>query len=264
MFSISNTPVFANTFIFDFDWTLCHYKNDNFIKDFFKEHDEKFVKNRFKSYRKSLIETEKKLNLPIGINGDSLFFKSMFLDKELFPHLAQNHIDDFCKITENHCKNNLTPGIIEIIKDLKSKGHKVFIVGGASFGCNKIYNSIAKECGIEKKDIYSGKDYSAKEIKEGKVNPPFYYVNCETQKEKVNLIRKSDVIKMLKETNQTHGKIIHIGDGENDLEVWKTKQCDVFIGFGVNYIDKKIKKEAPVFVENMDDFRKEIEKVLSD
>ena len=118
-----------------------------------------------------------------------------------------------------------------------------------------------ERAGIERSNIYSGQDFIAKEIKEGKMNPPFYYTNCGTGKS-TNAFHKSDVIKMLKETNQTEGKIIHIGDGENDLEVWKTKQCDVFIGFGVNYIDKKVKKEAPVFVESMEEFKKEIEKIL--
>ena len=58
---------------------------------------------------------------------------------------------------------------------------------------------------------------------------------------------KSDLIKLLKHQGKISGKITHIGDGKNDLEVWQAGFIDNFIGFGLNQVDKKVQKEAPIF-----------------
>lgn len=50
--------------------------------------------------------------------------------------------------------------------------------------------------------------------------------------------------------------MIHIGDGANDLEVWKKKECDLFIGFGLNNIDIDVKRDAPIFVTDINSFKR--------
>ena len=149
-----------------------------------------------------------------------------------------------------------TQGLQEIILQLKSKGHQVLIIGGGTWGC-AIIPQFAKEFEIENKDIYSGyfKDSSNKEIVKV-LSDDFRYTNCGDLDLQTPISdKKSDVIKYLKQKGLVHGKIIHIGDGENDLEVWKSGEVDMFIGFGINKTSPKVEKEAPVFVKNIEEFK---------
>ena len=92
----------------------------------------------------------------------------------------------------------------------------------------------------------------------------FEYVNCANpDAHTVYSKKKSDLIKFLKKEKIINGKIIHIGDGENDLEVWKSGKVDLFIGFGVNKVISKVAKESPIFVKTIEEFDNLLEKILT-
>jgi len=148
-------------------------------------------------------------------------------------------------------------GLGEVIKNLKKQGHQVLIIGGGTWGC-AIIPEFVKQFGIEKSDVYTGyfKDFSDAEIAKVLFDVNYRYVNCgNLDLQTPYSEKKSDVIKFLKEEGIIKGKVIHIGDGENDLEVWQSKQADLFIGFGLAKVREKVQKEAPVFVKTIEEFK---------
>lgn len=159
-----------------------------------------------------------------------------------------------------------TPGLGNIITQLTQQGYHVLIVGGGVFGCASIPEFI-EQFGIQRKDVYSGyyKDFSKKSL-DKIISMPWAYVNC-ADPDNVNTVyseNKSDLIKSLKEQNKINknNKVIHIGDGANDLEVYESKQADVFIGFGINRIDKTVQKKAPIFIRTIGEFEEELNRLL--
>jgi soluble P-type ATPase len=156
-----------------------------------------------------------------------------------------------------------TTGLGDVIKKIKSMGHEVFIIGGDTLGC-AIIPGFAKEFGIEKDHIYSGyfKDYEKENIQESFPNE-WRYVNCANPDLPTpKSLNKSELIKGLKERGIINGHVVHIGDGENDLEVWQNDQADVFIGFGVNKYRKKVEDGSKIYVKNIDQFKKKIDELL--
>lgn len=148
-----------------------------------------------------------------------------------------------------------------IIRNIVSAGHRVIIIGGTVFGCAIIPNVVEK-LGIKKEDVYSGyyKDLSIESLNK-LLSRPWAYVNCANPDiDTVFSEKKSDIVKLLKQQNKIdkHTKIIHIGDGQNDVEVYTSGQADMFIGFGIHRIDKIVEKEAPIFVRSIDEFKKVI------
>lgn len=138
------------------------------------------------------------------------------------------------------------------------------IIGGGTWGCAVILE-FAKQFGIEKSDIYSGyfKDFSDSEVKKVLFDK-FRYANCGNLDLQTPVSeKKSDIIKFLKQREIIKGKVIHIGDGENDLEVWNAGEADVFIGFGVNRYSKKVEDGSEVYVKTMEEFQIEINKILN-
>lgn len=169
-------------------------------------------------------------------------------------------IQDFDK-TYHNLLPKITPGLQNVIQKIHKSGNKVIIIGGAYSTCG-VLSKLAKQLNINSNDIFSGSDsfdnngnlfYDA--------NKSGYY-NCKINQKITNDWIKSDAIKFLKNQNTIKGSVIHIGDGENDLEVWKSNEADIFIGFGVNKIKAKVAKEAPVFVKNIDEFDMIIKKII--
>jgi soluble P-type ATPase len=156
-------------------------------------------------------------------------------------------------------------GLGDVIKNLKQQGHQVLIIGGGTWGC-AIIPEFVKQFGIDKGDVYTGyfKDFSDKEIAKVIFDTNYRYANCgDLELQTPFSEKKSDVIKFLKEKGIIKGKVIHIGDGENDLEVWHSKQADMFIGFGLAKVREKVKKEAPVFVTTIEEFKNVIDEQIS-
>ena len=219
--------------------------------------------------------------------GISIFGEKKY--KEKIPEIqkyyqtlkSQNNLSDVAilqKITAKYCfkiqqkdidytveelKKHLTDGIESTIDKIKSKGHKVIIIGGGSYGCGVI-PEVVKNLGIEKSEIYSGyfKDFTGESMSKTLFDN-YRYTNCENpDQETPKSDKKSELIKHLKKIGTISGKVVHIGDGTNDLEVWQAGQAEVFIGFGVNRISKKVEKNAPIFVKSMVEFNKKIDELI--
>ena len=163
----------------------------------------------------------------------------------------------------NQVKKYITPDVKTTIIKIKSHGHKVIIIGGGTYGCG-IIPEVVKSLGIEKSEIYSGyfKDFTDRSISKTLFDD-YRYTNCGNPDQPTPISdKKSDLIKHLKQQNIISEKTIHIGDGENDLEVWQACQADVFIGFGIQRIAKKVEQNAPVFVKYMAELNQKIDELI--
>lgn len=233
-----------NTFIFDFDYTLHHSKTSYphlLAISIFGEKNANRKLNEIQTLMKKLKKD--------GFS-DVIILQKIVKKYKIIP--AEKDINFVIK----ELLKSQTKGLKEIILNLKSKGHKVLIIGGGTWEC-AIIPEFAKDLGIEKNDIYSGyfNGTSKKEIVKV-LSDEYRYTNCGNLDLQTPVSdRKSDVIKYLKQNNIIDGKIIHIGDGGNDLEVWKSGEVDAFIGFGVNTVVTKVQQEAPIFVKNIEEFK---------
>jgi len=242
------------TLIFDFDATMYNFNKDSAYFDQIYYSIVNGDEQKMKEYK-------------IGTKEIAAKYKEHDFVKELankyYKNISQKDID----FAVDKVSKNQTPELGNIIKKLKQDGHKVMIIGGSAFGCS-IIPDFAKQFGIEKSDIYSGyfKDFSKQSLqtafKFDTVN--FEYVNCANPDiHTIYSKKKSDLIKLLKKEGKIKGKIIHIGDGESDLEVWQAKEADLFIGFGVNRYSKKVEDGSEIYVKTMDGFKNEIDKILN-
>lgn len=158
--------------------------------------------------------------------------------------------------------NSRTRGLESVVSKLREDGYTVLIIGGGLWGC-AIIPEFAKHFGIEKSNIFSGyfKDFSDQEVNKA-LTSEYRYINCGNLDLNTPVSdKKSELIKFLRNKRIIKGKIVHIGDGENDLEVWKAGQADFFIGFGINRLSTKVQKDAPIFVTNIKDLKTEISKI---
>jgi phosphoserine phosphatase len=237
--SCNNKPNNKNTFIFDFD--------DTTIRDaiLLKVISVSAKNDSIKIAKiKELIKQKKKNGQPVIhlILGE--------IEKIVGRKIT---LKDF-NIASKLLQKDITLGLVEVIKNINARGHDVMIIGGAYSTCSSI-KKILIESGINTKYVISGIDSFDKDgnLLLDKNNIGFF--DCNNGTKIVGNFVKSDVIKYLKQQNMIHGKVIHIGDGENDLEVSKAGEADVFIGFGVNKIVPKVQKEAPIFVNNIEEFK---------
>ncbi|QED23228.1 HAD family hydrolase [Candidatus Deianiraea vastatrix] len=241
------------TFIFDFDATMYNFNKDSAYFDQIYYSivggDEKKMA-KYQAFVSDLIKTQK--------------------EHDVVKNIAAKYYKNVSKKDLNFAIGKIikhqTPGLGNVIKKLKSQGHQVLIIGGSAFGCG-IIPDFVKEFGTSKSDIYSGyfKDFSKQSLQTAfKFDTTnFEYVNCANpDSHTVYSKKKSDLIKLLKKEGKIKGKVVHIGDGENDLEVWKAKEADIFIGFGVNRYSKKVEAGSEIYVKTMDEFETEIKKIL--
>ncbi|QED23746.1 HAD family hydrolase [Candidatus Deianiraea vastatrix] len=242
------------TFIFDFDATMYNFNKDSAYFDQIYYSivggDEKKMA-KYQAFVSDLIKTQK--------------------EHDVVKNIAAKYYKNVSKKDLNFAIGKIikhqTPGLGNVIKKLKSQGHQVLIIGGSAFGCG-IIPDFVKEFGTSKSDIYSGyfKDFSKQSLQTAfKFDTTnFEYVNCANpDSHTVYSKKKSDLIKLLKKEGKIKGKVVHIGDGENDLEVWKAKEADIFIGFGVNRYSKKVEAGSKIYVKTMDGFRDEIRRILT-
>lgn len=237
-----------NTFIFDFDDTITHC-DGCYIRNLFPiAEGNKGLKDQIhKEYAEQL-----KMKIPEQQILQNIILKyAKALPKEEY---VNNYI--------NALKNGITPSLKDVIKKLISDGNEVFIVGSGFYGC-AFLPSVVKDFRIKKDHIYTGyfKSYSKDDVAKTR-RERFMYVNCANPDDStVDSYNKSDVIKLIKSQGKTPGKITHIGDGDNDLEVWKAGAVDNFIGFGIHKTRANVQKEAPVFVKTIEKFKTEIKKL---
>lgn len=244
------------TFIFDFDKTMYFEAEDH--KGYIRMMYDSVVKNSKYSSKKIQDWSNKNVHditTPSAVNE--------FIQKfhRVFDMKIRKKDMDYAVLELNKVQ---TVGLKDIILKLKSQGHQVLIIGGATWGCG-IIPEFAKQFGIEKTDIYSGyfKDFSDTEIKKAMYDK-YKYTNCGNLELQTPISNdKSDVIKFLKDIGIIKGKVVHIGDGKNDLDVWKSGQVDLFIGFGINRVVSQVEQEAPVFVKTVTEFQDIIKDIIT-
>ncbi len=247
LFSCSNKNVQKQkyTFIFDFDETIAQ---DAVLPEVIKVSA---------GYDKIKIEKIFKLIKERKVDGKPIIHAILVEIEGILGHKATEK--DFDIVT---ARLKITSNLEHVVKKIQDAGHQILIIGGAYSTCGSVVK-VASRLGIDAKSIFSGSnsfDKNGDLIFDSNKNG---YSNCKTNDRITSDWIKSDAIKELKRRGKISGKIIHIGDGENDLEVWKSGEVDLFIGFGVNTINKKVKKEAPVFVNSIEELEREIAKVTS-
>lgn len=159
-----------------------------------------------------------------------------------------------------------TPGLKEVIKDLKKRNIQIIAIGGGSWGCGVIVPFLEKEFNLKKDEIYSGyfKDLSEKE-KKRIITEDFKYYNCayldklDTPKSD----KKSDLVKFLKKKKLIHNEVLAIGDDVNDLEIYESDEAS-FIGFGVNKVVKEVKNKVYEYKKDLKDIEEKIDKEIKE
>lgn len=145
---------------------------------------------------------------------------------------------------ENECiKNNLVEGIKDILSFIsKNKGIVYFVSGG--FLINILY--VAKLLHIEKEYVYAN-DFETKNNELILKNSSLTYVDGKIQ-----------VCEEIKKKYQ-NPFVIMIGDGITDLNVWKARASDEFIGAGYVVKRQKIKDESKYYANSVMELKKIIE-----
>lgn len=170
-----------------------------------------------------------------GMNGNLPLFDSLTRRIKQVK-IEKCEIDKFSKTILNF----ITPNIKEIITELQNKGHTIYILSG---GFKDYMYLTAEALKIKNEHVFGNTfTYNNKGIVTGfsEQNPL-----CKNEG-KAHIINQLN----LKE------KIIMVGDGYTDLEVFNQKSCDAFIGFGLHIKRDNIKDGAPHYAENINSFRR--------
>jgi hypothetical protein len=245
------------TFIFDFDNTFYNGSKCGSMTHVL-----------FKNAVQRVVKEGKNKEAIVYINNNIKMLEQKEEAKEMMQNLHKNfkvniEKDDFDN-TLKYVTEHKTEGLINMANRVQKMGHKLIILGGGAWGCGIIPQFAKENLGLEKKNIYSGylPDFSFESI--GKtLDIKYKYMNCEDKKLPEPLSqKKSELIRKLKKEGKIKGMVVHIGDGENDLEVWNAKEADHFIGFGVNKYREVVEKGSEIYVNTMAEFEKEIEKIL--
>lgn len=247
------------TIIFDFDETIysANNRNNPYSTEFYL-HALKRTKYSQEEMFKFISDNNLKLEKP-----NDAVDRMATLQNKFNVQFNKQDIDYNTK----DLNEGQTIGLGNVIKNLTQQGYHVIVLGGGVFGC-ALMPDFLQQFGIKKEDIYSGyfRDFS-KESLDKVYHRKWQYVNCANpDADTVFSEKKSDVIKLLKQQNKINkdSKVIHIGDGVNDLEAFRNKETDIFVGFGIHRIDKTVEKEAPIFVRNIDEFKQKLNEILSD
>ncbi|MFT7145080.1 MAG: D-3-phosphoglycerate dehydrogenase [Alphaproteobacteria bacterium] len=213
---------------FDFDSTLVSIETLDFLIE------KSIVKDKEKIAELHKITTA-------GMNGNLLLFDS--LKRRISQaNISKEHIDELTKLLPTF----ITKDLKGLIKKLHQKGHSVYILSG---GFSDYMHHVAQTLNIPLERVLANSfTYDSK----GDVNG-FIEENplCKND-------GKGQVIHQL----NLKQKIIMVGDGMTDLEVFQQKKCDEFIGFGLHEKRDIIKQQAPHFAENMSEFKTIINKLL--
>lgn len=162
---------------------------------------------------------------------------------------------EICGITKNGLENAalqmkeyITPGITEIIENLHDNGHKVYIVSG---GITQLILPVANKLNIPPENCFANTIFFEKD-------GSFAGLDLESP-----LLYKNGKSKALEHFSILDNDTVMIGDGYTDLEVHIHNQSIKFIGFGVNIKRDSVKDKSPIFVNTMNEFKREIEKLTS-
>lgn len=184
----------------------------------------------------------------------------------LKKHNIRLDADDI-RIVQDFMKSRIDKRMKQIIKNLQMQGHEVFVIGGGVYGCAFISGAVS-DMDIKPENIFSGyfKNFSEREI-DKVLNSGYKYYNCRNP----NLFtpdthKKSDFVRLLKDSKRipATAKVINIGDGLNDLEIFKAKESEIFIGFGVYKQHEQVKQNATHFVSSFEELKRILSLIAED
>mgnify|MGYP003638389531 CR=1 FL=1 len=178
----------------------------------------------------------------LGMQGDIPLIQSL-KSRLNTVEISQRNVD----LLSKNLTKNITDRMADIIKCLQNNGHKTYILSG---GFIDYMMPVAQTLNIAKEQIFANTFHFNKEG---------YITGF---KEDNPLCKNGGKGKLIQGLNLKE-PIIMVGDGMTDLEVFTDGLCHDFIGFGLHAKRDIIKEKAPYFVENIADFEKVLEKILS-
>ncbi len=205
---------------FDFDSTVCTKESlDEVIALALKNHPQK-----------DTLVAEIEHITTLGMEG-VIDFKASLIQRLSVTTIDKTLFDQVGDMLTQH----ITPGIPEIFEWLQSHSHQTYIVSGGFIPCilptAKILkvpsrNCFANECELnDKGEVIGANQKNLLWTDQGKV----------------------PVIKFLKKDRNISETTVMVGDGSNDLRAYEEDCVDIFCGFGVNVVRKKVQKKAPNF-----------------
>jgi HAD superfamily phosphoserine phosphatase-like hydrolase len=216
-------------FVFDVDSTIIKIESLNNIIS-------KNIKNEDEIKRLSEISAK-------ALNGEYDYHKA-FLERFYLTKLTKENFINENKIIEK----NLIHGIKRIINFIKKQKHEIFLVSGG-FRINILH--VAKLLKIIPSKIFSN-DFSINKSDNtlSLIESSLIYGNG-----------KSIICKKIKDMFE-NPTLIMIGDGVTDLEVYKEKIADEFIGVGYVVSREKVLKESNYFAKNINELRDIIKQII--
>ena len=261
----------ADTFVFDFDDTLYsikHDKEDDSIIQFSETESYDFGSN-YLYYIVKYSNDDNKAAFRKALKGMLDYASSAFTNKDdaliAYSKFTSSHTKRNMRSVAKLVEENITAGMGEELKRLTDEGNKVIIIGGSVFGC-AIIPMVMEQYGVKKENIYSGyfNGYKSNDLSRAITNHGF--VNCAEPNNKdlsTESMHKQDVIEQLRKNNKIEGRLIHTGDGMNDLVLYTSGTVPMFIGFGVNRISPPVQKMAPVFVTTVEEYKVATKTILA-
>ncbi len=196
-------------------------------------------------------------------NAQARYGNVAILDKiiaEISLEIGRNlHISDYHRAAEEILKSGLTDGIAEVMGKIDKSGAQILVIGGGGTTC-AILSEVLVNIGISPQNVYSGRTLLDKngDILLGEVG----FVNCFNGERISQTWSKAEAVNNLRKIGKISGRVIMIGDGENDLEVKTSGNCDIFIGFGLHKFNLSVKNGCDKYAESPDEFFEIIDKYL--
>ncbi|CAG5131191.1 unnamed protein product [Candidula unifasciata] len=127
----------------------------------------------------------------------------------------------------------LSPGIKELIKELKAKNKMVFLVSG---GFRSIIAPVANELGIPQEHVFANRLL---------FNEDGSFAGFDTDELTSETGGKPKVVQLIKDKYSLK-TLVFVGDGVTDMEA--CPPADAFIGYGGNVVRNKVKEESAWYI----------------
>lgn len=217
-----------NTFIFDFDSTL-----------FPEETLDAVLQVACSGLpQKQQADIAKKLEeiCSAGMNGEIDLFTSITSRLQV-ANIQKEHIETYLESRASA----FTKTMQQVIKLLQKRNHAIFVISG---GFLEWVQPLASSLGVSKKNIYANSFRWNGNTVAGvvKSNPLAHSGG------------KPEVIHALRGAGKITGQVCMIGDGSSDLEVYEQGEADIFIGYGVHAVRKKVQEASPFYFTKEKEF----------
>ncbi len=199
-----------NAISFDCDGTLSHIEGIDYLAQLNDTHQE-------------VHELTHQAMQQTGLSKD-LYHKRLELVR---PNRAQTDL-----LTQAYIAN-ITPGLQEVIALFKSLNKALYIL---SAGNNPSVTQFGEYLGVSKKNCYAVDIYFDKNNQ---------YTGFDAQSVLIQNQGKATILDQIK---KTHGSVLHIGDGMNDISC--ADSTDRFIGYGGHFPNPNVKKQAEYYISH--------------